>query len=32
MGRRYIGVEIIERFCQTAVERLAQSPLFGEAA
>jgi DNA modification methylase len=31
MGRRYIGVEIVEEYCQVAVNRLAQGVLaFGE--
>ena len=30
LGRRYIGVEIVEEYCQAAVGRLAQSPLFAQ--
>lgn len=28
LGRRYIGVEIVEEYCQAAVNRLAQAPMF----
>jgi site-specific DNA-methyltransferase (adenine-specific) len=32
VGRRAVGVEFEERYCQIAAERLAQDCLFGEAA
>ena len=31
-GRKAVGIEIEERFCEIAVKRLAQEVLFGEAA
>lgn len=32
LGRRYIGVEIVEDYCRVAVDRLRQGSLFGGAA
>jgi site-specific DNA-methyltransferase (adenine-specific) len=32
LGRRYVGIELLERYCEAAVRRLAQGDLFGGVA